>query len=70
MADGIGFIHSVLAPVLTRIAREERPAWDQPRRKHDTTQGKSNANQAKEMVPEDEDNSDVTASPTHIDFRI
>ncbi len=70
MSDSIGFIHSVLAPVLTKIVREERPAWDQSRRKQDSAQKKSNAEPVRETISEDEDNSRETTSSTHIDVRI
>ena len=70
MSDSIGFIHSVLAPVLAKIVREERPAWDQSRRKQDTAKGKSSAGPVQETIPKDEDNSGETTSSTHIDLRV
>ncbi len=70
MTDSVGFIHSVLAPVLTKIVREERPRWDQSRRKQDPAQSKSNLDPVQETIPQDEGNPGETTSSTHIDLRI
>ncbi|NWG13344.1 MAG: hypothetical protein HXY20_07410 [Acidobacteria bacterium] len=70
MSDIIGFINPSVAPVLTRIAKEERPAWDQSRKKQDTGQDKVNAEPAQATNAEDEDSAEKAASTTHIDLRI
>jgi len=70
MSESFGFIHSVLAPIFTKIGKEERQGWDQPRKKHDPAHRRPDAasavpvDRAEDITPGEE------TSSTHIDLRI
>ncbi len=67
MNDNFGTVQSVIAPVFRRVARDERPGWEHPRKKPDAqpavpadpAEGKTDSDQEAE-----------TASAAHLDLRV
>ncbi len=70
MADSLGFIHSVIAPIFRKVEHEERPGWDRSKKRQDAgaqRQRSANPGTADEETRQDGENS---VSSTHIDLRI
>ena len=71
MADSLGFIHSVIAPIFRKVEHEERPGWDRSKKRHDTRPPRQNDTGSTTVGDETQPGreEDVPSS-THIDLRI
>ena len=70
MADSLGFIHSVIAPIFRKIEPGERPGWDRSKKRPDA---KTQRLDDGETPPADQDiqpDGEEGVSSTHIDVRI
>ncbi len=70
MADSLGFIHSVIAPIFRKVEHEERPGWDRSKKRQEArAQRQVGAGPAVAGEETRQDGEDSVSS-THIDLRI
>jgi hypothetical protein len=70
MADSLGFIHSVIAPIFRKVEHEERPGWDRSKKRQDArAQAPKNSSPAV-AGEETQQDGEQGVSSTHIDLRI
>jgi hypothetical protein len=70
MFDSLGFVQSVMAPILRKVAREERPAWDRPRRRPDTKPPQAPPSPVAAEETAEPDRESESRPPSHIDLRV
>ncbi len=70
MADSLGFIHSVIAPIFRKVEHEERPGWDRSKKRQETHAHKPGNDGSATASDEAQQNSEEGVSSTHIDLRI
>lgn len=70
MADSLGFIHSVIAPVFRKVEHEERPGWDRSKKRQDARARRPDTGSSDQAGRESQGEGGESVSPTHIDLRI
>ena len=70
MSESFGLVHSVMAPILRKVAREERPGWDRPRKRPDPRPPHASAGAAAADSETASADAGEHESPGHIDLRV
>lgn len=70
MADSLGFIHSVIAPVFRKIEPGERPGWDRSKKRPDAKTQRSDDGDPPPADKDIQPAGEGGVSSTHIDVRI
>jgi hypothetical protein len=70
MADSLGFIHSVIAPIFRKVEHEERPGWDRSKKRQDAKAQRPNDGGSAPADKETQPDREEGVSSTHIDLRI
>lgn len=70
MADSLGFIHSVIAPIFRKVEHEERPGWDRSKKRQDTRAQRRSGSDSGAAAEEAKQDGENSVTSTHIDLRI
>ncbi len=70
MADSLGFIHSVIAPIFRKVEHDERPGWDRSKKRQDTRVQRRSGSDSGAAAEEAKQDGENSVTSTHIDLRI
>lgn len=70
MADSLGFVHSIIAPIFRKVEHEEKPGWDRSRKRQDARAQRQGGNGSVTAGEETQKDGENSVSSTHIDLRI
>ncbi len=70
MADSLGFIHSVIAPIFRKVEPEERPGWDRSKKRQDARVQRRSGAGSETAAEETQQGGENSVTSTHIDLRI
>jgi len=70
MADSLGFIHSVIAPIFRKVEHDERPGWDRSKKRQDARVQRRSGSDSAAAAEDAQQDGENSATSTHIDLRI
>lgn len=70
MAESLGFIRSVIAPIFRKVEHEERPGWDRSKKRQDARAQRRSGSDSEAAAEEAQQDGENSVTSTHIDLRI